>query len=64
MSLRTSSVAAPVLSAEGTVVAAVGLVTTTARRDLTGWLLQCRSLPQASGGGPDRPAGDPGATGA
>ena len=34
MSLRTSSVAAPVLSAEGTVVAAVGLVTTTARRDL------------------------------
>lgn len=34
MSLRTCSVAAPVQDVEGTVVAAVGLVTTTARRDL------------------------------
>lgn len=34
MSLRTFSVAAPVMDVERTVVAAVGLVTTTARRDL------------------------------
>lgn len=34
MSLRTFSVAAPVVDTEGTVVAAIGLVTTTARRDL------------------------------
>lgn len=34
MSLRTFSVAAPVMDVEGTVVAAIGLVTTTARRDL------------------------------